>query len=146
MARTAICNCKGCMAVGTHKINLDRRGGRNAYLCDYHWRYNEGYGTGNDDVTGTTKKNGIGYGAEFELSEADIKGRTEFTAMGAMPTNDSSLCGASTVEFVFPTMLGLNKLSKDAVSIEKLLTGGHIGMNDSCGTHLHISRIWNWEN
>lgn len=135
----AKCNCDGCSRVGTHRISVDRRGGRNAYLCDYHFRYNNPYGTGNNIVTGTIKQNGVYIGAEFELAEADLKGRMEFTAMGTQPTNDSSLCGASTVEFVFPTMRGLNKLSKDARSIEKLMAGGHIGMNDSCGTHLHVS-------
>ena len=143
MARTAVCMVLGCNCVGTHKIDIDRRGGRGGFLCDFHFDSNDWYGTGNSAVVGTEKKNGIKIGREFELSFADDKARHEFTAMKAVPTNDGSLHDEQSrgreVEFVFPTECGLNKVSKDAVSIEKLMNSGAIESNETCGTHLHVS-------
>lgn len=141
--KKATCMVIGCNCEGYKKISVDRRGGRDGWLCERHWNDNEWYGTGNSAVVGTTKINGIMIGAEHELSFADLKGRMELSAMKAVPTNDSSLSDrqyrGQEVEFVMPTMRGLNKLSKDAVSIEKLFEAGHIEANDSCGTHLHVS-------
>ena len=143
MARQAMCMVIGCGCEGTHKIQIARRGNRNGYLCDRHFNHNEYYGTGNDAVMGTVKQNGIMIGREFELSYADDKARHEFAAMTAVPTNDGSLHDhlrrGKEVEFVFPTENGLNKMSKDAVSIEKLFNEGHAEANDTCGTHLHVS-------
>lgn len=141
--RKPICCVCGCNREGFKKIGVDRRGGGNAYLCSYHADDNEYYGTSNNNIVGTTKKNAIMIGAEHELSFADLKGRTEFSIMGMIPTDDSSLSDEQRryceVEFVAPTMNGLNKISKDAVSIEKLFVSGHCEANDSCGTHLHVS-------
>lgn len=141
--RKAICIVMGCNCEGFKKIDVARRGGRSGYLCAKHYQENEWYGTGNDAIVGTTKQNGIMIGAEHELSFADLKGRTEFSAMKAVPTNDSSLHDEDhrdcEVEFVMPTMKGLNKLSKDAVSIEKLFVNGNVEANGTCGTHLHVS-------
>ena len=143
MARIPVCMVIGCGCKGTHAIEIDRRGGRRGYLCDRHFERNDCYGTGNSAIVGTEKQNGVMIGREFELSFADDKARHELAAMGAVPTNDRSLHDYEyrhrEVEFVFPTERGLNKMSKDAVSIEKLFTEGHAEANDSCGTHLHVS-------
>ena len=143
MARKAMCMVIGCGCEGTHKTVIARRGGRAGYLCDRHFERNESYGTGNSAIVGKAKANGIMIGREFELSFADDYARHELSAMSAVPTNDGSLQDHEwrhrEVEFVFPTECGLNKMSKDAVSIEKLFAEGHAEANDSCGTHLHVS-------
>lgn len=143
MARQAMCMVIGCGCNGTHKIEIARRGNRYGYLCDRHFERNDCYGTGNSAIVGKVKQNGIMIGREFELSFADDKARHELAAMSAVPTNDSSLHDHEwrhrEVEFVFPTERGLNKMSKDAVSIERLFAEGHAEANDSCGTHLHVS-------
>ena len=137
------CLVSGCTCEGTHFVAIDRRGGRNGYLCNFHYRSNESYGTRNNNVVGTSKVNGIGIGVEFESSYADEKARAEFSAMGYLPTRDGSLYDRNgrgrEVEFVSPTNNGFNKLSKEAVSFEKLMRGGHLEANDTCGTHLHVS-------
>jgi len=143
MARIPVCMVPNCTCKGTHAIEIDRRGGGYGYLCDRHFEHNDCYGTGNSAIVGKVKQNGIMIGREFELSFADDKARHELAAMSAVPTNDSSLSDYEwrhrEVEFVFPTERGLNKMSKDAVSIEKLFAEGHAEANDSCGTHLHVS-------
>lgn len=140
---TAKCNCVGCNRLGEYSFPLARRGGGNAYLCERHYRYLEGYGTNNDALVGTPKKNGIMIGREFEMSYCNFDARFELIAQSAIPTRDGSLHDYSgrgkEVEFVFGTEYGLNKVSKDAVTIEKLVNAGLIEMNDTCGTHLHVS-------
>jgi hypothetical protein len=90
-------------------------------------------------VTGTTKGNLVKTGVELETSNADLYARNALFEYECLPTRDSSLHGRNTCEYVTTTMQGLNRASKLALTCEKLMRQGHLEMNDSCGTHFHVS-------
>lgn len=122
--------------VGTAMPN---RGGRMAYMCQRCAEHNEWYHTHNNKNRGVEKVNKIFVGHEYEVSYNDAYARNILFEYGLIPTNDSSLRGRNTCEFVTGIQSGLNIASKMAVSIEALIEGGHLEINDSCGTHFHIS-------
>lgn len=129
------CNCPNCNNIGTHKIQLNRRGkDGHAYLCDYHFRHSMPYSTPNNNVHGTANANGYTIGVELETSKSTPKARIEIVANNYLPTNDCTV----DVEYKSPIMQGLNSLSKHCVTFEKLINSGDLEINNSCGTHLHI--------
>lgn len=132
--RQAKCNCKNCNNIGTHPIKLFKRGGGQAFLCDYHYHNNEGYHTKNESKQGTNKQHGFTYGVEFETSFSTPKARIEFTDNGYLPTHDATV----NCEYKSPIMRGLNQLAKHCVTFNRLINEGDLSVNDSCGTHLHI--------
>ncbi len=134
MANIAKCNCKNCNNIGTHPIPLFKRGGRQAFLCDYHYSHNEGYYTKNNSKQGTTKAHGFTYGVEFETSKSTPKARIEFTDIGYLPTHDATV----NCEYKSPIMNGLNQLAKHTVTFERLINENDLEVNNECGTHLHI--------
>ena len=69
MARVPKCNCPNCHNVGTHKIQVFRRGAEgHAYLCDYHYHNEESYYAKNNNLQGVEKQHGYTVGVEFENS------------------------------------------------------------------------------
>lgn len=129
------CMCPNCNNIGTHKVQVFRRGKEgHAYLCDYHYRQNESYYTKNNNLQGTAKVNGYTIGVEFETSFSTEKARIEFAASGYLPTHDATV----DVEYKSPIMQGLNSLAKHAVTFDRLINSGDLEVNQSCGTHLHI--------
>lgn len=78
-------------------------------------------------------------GHEYEVSNHDMYARNILFEYGLIPTNDCSLSGARTCEFVTGIQSGLNIASKMCVTIEKLINEGHLEINNSCGTHFHVS-------
>ena len=133
------CQCAGCNNVGTHKLALAKRGGRSAYVCDFHYEYNESYGNGGDNNKGTRKANGKRCGIELETSFTSENARIELLGAGFTPTNDCSLDGDFTTEYVSPLYSGMNAITRYVKSIEKMLNNGDIEINDTCGTHFHFS-------
>lgn len=136
------CICADCRGIGVHKIGVDKRGGRPAYMCDFHYRHNEGYGHGGDNMAGAknkVRKNQYCFGVEFETSWTSPKARIELMANGFKPTNDISLEGVRTCEYVSPLYFGMNSIVRYVKSIEKYMKRGDIEMNETCGTHFHIS-------
>lgn len=129
------CSCIGCNAVGTHKVDADRRGGRSAWFCDVHARKLP-YGTRNNSVQGSRKVNAIQIGVEMETSLADEKARIELLLNGYIPTSD---CSIRDTEYVSGIMQGLNKISKQCVTFDRLIENGHMVIGNECGTHLHVS-------
>ena len=142
MARNyASCTCCGNTfpvdsMVGTAMPN---RGNRQAYMCSDCARRNRYYHTSNNELQGKAKRNAVCVGWELETSYTDDYARNILFEYGAIPTNDSSLHGANTCEYVTGIQQGLNIGSKMCVSIEKLMQDGHLQINDSCGTHFHVS-------
>lgn len=134
MANIAKCNCKNCNNIGTHPIPVFKRGGRQAFLCDYHFNHNESYYTKNDQKQGTNKQHGFTYGVEFETSYSTPKARIEFTDIGYLPTHDATV----NCEYKSPIMQGLNQLAKHTVTFERLTQSNDLQVNTDCGTHLHI--------
>lgn len=142
MARNyAVCTCCGqSFPVETMTgTAMPNRGGRVAYMCADCARRNRYYHTSNNELQGTPKKNDVGCGHEIELAYHDDFARNVLFEYGCIPTNDSSLRGTRTCEFVSGIQQGLNISSKMWATLETLKQGGHIQINDSCGTHFHVS-------
>lgn len=128
------CSCPFCNEIGTHKYAVRRRGGGNAYLCDYHATHLESYGRENGFRIGNMKKNGMTYSIELETSAATFRARLELCVAGFIPTSDCTVYA----EFKSPIYNGANALKAYLPSIEDLQTARDIRIGDNCGTHLHI--------
>lgn len=137
MARIPVCMCKDCNSVGTVKVPIAKRGNRYGYMCDFHARRLEGYTVENDFRSGNRKKNGFTFSKELEVSSATTKARGELVDFGFKPTSDCTV----SAEFKSPIYEGLNALSKQCVSIEKLIESGEIRIGYECGTHFHVGHV-----
>lgn len=148
MARNyAKCTCCGnsfpvVNMVGTEMPN---RGSRHAYMCNDCATRNRHYHTSNTEIQGTINKDRVQVGWELETSFSDDYARNILFEYGMIPTRDGSLRGARTCEYVSGIQQGLNIGSKMCVTIETLMSGGHLEINESCGTHFHVS-VNNMEN
>lgn len=152
MKTTAKCTC--CNAILSTaemvKTAMPNRGNRNAYMCPSCASHNQWYHTQNNAIQGKQKASGLGLGIELETSYTDEQARNELFEYGFIPTHDCSLSSdgngarygyddCNACEYVSGIMQGLNIASKFAVSVEKLIANGHMTINNSCGTHTHIS-------
>jgi hypothetical protein len=129
--------CKNCNSVGTVKVPIAKRGNRYGYMCDFHARRLEGYTVENDFRMGNRKKNGFTVSMELEVSNATTKTRGELVDFGFKPTADCTV----SAEFKSPIFEGLNALSKQCVSIEKLIVSGEMRIGSECGTHFHVGHV-----
>lgn len=134
MSRIPVCMCKDCNSVGTVKVPIAKRGNRFGYMCDFHARRLEGYTVENDFRMGERKGHGFTFSAELEVSMATTKARGELVDFGFKPTADCTV----SAEFKSPIFEGLNAISKQCVSIEKLIASGDIRIGQECGTHFHV--------
>lgn len=134
MARIPVCMCKDCTNIGTVKVPIAKRGNRYGYMCDFHARRLEGYTVENDFRMGNRKKAPWTVSAELEVSSATTKARGELVDFGFKPTSDCTV----SAEFKSPIYEGLNALSKQCVSIEKLIASGEMRIGSECGTHFHV--------
>ena len=128
------CQCPNCGNIGTHKYAVRRRGGGNAFLCDYHAHSLESYYTENSLRIGEMKANGFTYSVELETSFADFQARLELCVAGFLPTHDSTVFA----EFKSPIYNGANGLKAFLPSIQDMLNSGDMRIDDSCGTHFHV--------
>lgn len=141
MARNeAVCTCCGRQypVITMTGTAMPNRGGNAAYFCNDCSR-NRPYHSGNNELQGVPKKNAVGVGNEVETSYHDDFARNVLFEFGCVPTNDGSLYGRRTCEFVSGTQQGLNISSKMWVTLERLIAEGHVEINDTCGTHFHVS-------
>lgn len=153
MAKTyATCTrCGGTFEVSAmHGTHSAKRGNRNAYICNRCATQNEGYHAVNGKVLGTDKVNAVFCGIEFESSFSDEHARNVMFEYGFIPTHDASLRSdgngnrygwydGNSCEYVSGLMKGLNRASKFALTCDRLVDEGHLKVNDSCGTHFHVS-------
>ena len=146
-----------CSRCGTVYPTIDmigttsaKRGERSSYICRRCATENERYHAVNEKVLGTDKQNNVYCGIEFESSYSDEYARNAMFEYGFIPTHDSSLHSdgngnrygwydGNTCEYVSGLMKGLNRASKFALTCDKLVSDGHLKVNDSCGTHFHVS-------
>lgn len=145
--------CQQCGAVHSVdemiKTTLAKRGGASAYMCLQCGKRNLHYHASNDKNRGTQKQNGVFVGIELETSYTTEKARNELFSYGMIPTHDCSLESdedswrygedGSTCEYVTGILSGLNIASKLCNSIEALMNNNDLNINDSCGTHFHVS-------
>lgn len=134
MARIPTCMYEGCSNIGTVKVPIAKRGNRFGYLCNHHAVNLEGYTVENGNRCGCRKQNGFTFSKELEVSHADTKARGELVDFGFKPTYDCTV----SAEFKSPIYEGLNALSKQCVSIEKLIAEGNMRIGNECGTHFHV--------
>ena len=148
----AFCSCCGrSFHVSTMTATVSRkRGNRNEFMCADCASHNGGYHTANNEVMGKVKKNGVFCGIEFECSYSDDYCRNAMFEYGFIPTHDGSLNSdgdgarygwydGNSCEYVSGIMQGLNMASKFALTADHMMSEGHLKVNDSCGTHFHVS-------
>ena len=152
MAKT-YATCTRCGAV--HPVSImtattsAKRGERSAYICQRCATQNMYYHATNDKVLGTDKVNAVFCGIEFECSYSDEYARNAMFEYGFIPTHDCSIrsdglgrrygSDGNSCEYVSGLMKGLNRASKFALTCDYLVSEGHLKVNDSCGTHFHVS-------
>lgn len=133
MSRIPTCNCVGCNAIGTVAREMPNRGGRMAWLCDYHANRLMSYSTENHNRIGNKKCHGGTFSVELETSYSDSQARAELLNAGFIPTSDCTV----DVEYKSSIYEGLNALSKQCLTIDKLVNEYRLEMGDECGTHFH---------
>jgi len=141
MLKKAECTCceREFFTTEMVKTAMPKRGGNGAYMCLDCAENNRWYHTSNTELQGVAKANRVFVGWELESSFSDSYARNILFEYGMIPTNDSSLHGSRTCEYVSGIHQGLNIGSKMCESIEKLMQDGHLEINNSCGTHFHVS-------
>lgn len=137
MCRKATCMFHGCQNEGMYAQPIAKRGGRPGFLCEFHAFRELGYTHESTEHYGKPKKHGFTVAPELETSSTDMKARAELVDFGFVPTFDSTV----DVEYKSPIFEGLNAISKQCVSIEKLISEGHMTINNSCGTHFHVGHV-----
>lgn len=128
------CSCPFCSQLGTHKYAVRRRGGGNAFLCDYHATHLESYSRENGYRIGEMKKNGFTYSVELETSFTTFRARLELCLAAFIPTSDITV----SVEYKSAIYNGMNGLKAFLPSIEDLITAGDMRIGRECGTHFHV--------
>lgn len=127
------CACPSCNQLGVNKYSVRRRGGGNAFLCDFHSRHLESYSRENDYRIGEMKKNGYTYSVELETSAASFAARLELCVAGFIPTSDCTVYA----EFKSPIYNGANALKAFLPSIQDMINTGDLNIGANCGTHFH---------
>lgn len=152
MLKTAKCTCCNGIFFTAEmvKTSMPNRGGAAAYMCARCASENERYHATNNKDRGTNKVNKVFAGIELETSFTDEYARNILFNLGFIPTHDCSLTSdgigfrygwddGNACEYVTGIIQGLNIPSKMAVTIEKLMNENHLKINNSCGTHFHVS-------
>lgn len=155
MLKTAKCTCCHTVAPVSEMIatKMPKRGNAAAYMCRQCATINRSYHAVNDIVAGTKKVNNVMVGIEFETSYTNETARNILFEYDFIPTHDCSLVSDSnenryhggwsedgtTCEYVSGIIRGLNQPSKFAVTCQTLIDNGDMKVNDSCGTHFHVS-------
>lgn len=122
-----------CTNIGTVRVSIAKRGGRNGYYCE-RCAMERGYSDENSIRVGVEKKNRFTFSLELETSRSTDKARGELLDFGFIPTYDSTV----DVEYKSAIYEGLNAISKQCVSIEKLIAEGEMHIGEECGSHFHV--------
>lgn len=133
MARIPKCLTLDCNNDGVIAVPMADRGGRNGYYCARCAR-ERGYSEENGIWYGVDKVNEFTFSWENETSHSTNKARAELLHFGFIPTMD----GTVDVEYKSPIYKGLNAISKQLVSIEKLMGDGDVRIGVECGSHFHV--------
>lgn len=134
MSRIPTCMCNDCNAIGTIAIPVPDRGGRTGFMCEFHAYRELGYSRENSFRYGKRKVDPFTFSEEFETSRSTMVARGELMNFGFLPTEDSTV----DVEYKSPIFEGLNAISKQCLSIEKLMRNGELVVDQTCGTHFHV--------
>lgn len=130
------CACRMCNQLGINKFPVRRRGGNNAYLCEWHTRHMDPYSAENPVYIGDTKASGETFSYELETMCPTLMTRIELCIAGFRPTSDCTV----DVEFKSPIYNGFNGVSAYFPSIQDLLESGDMRIDSNCGTHFHCGQ------
>ena len=130
----ARCITRDCPNEGFIAVPMADRGGGNGYICPDCARRNRSYFAENNFRMGERKAHKGTCSWECETSYSTVKGRVELVHFGFMPTHDSTV----NCEYKSPIYEGMCALSKQLVSIEKLMASGDIRIGWECGSHFHV--------
>ena len=130
------CACRMCNQLGVNKFPVRRRGGNNAYLCEWHTRHMDPYSAENPVYIGDTKASGETFSLELETMRPTLNARIELCIAGFRPTSDCTV----DVEFKSPIYNGFNGISAYLPSIQDLLDTRDIVIDSNCGTHFHTGQ------
>ena len=155
MARiNATCTCCGrtFKAIEMVATKCNNRGkDKVSYMCERCATQNDGYVSMRDNGTVGGVDNGFKFGIELETNMSSDFFRNMMFRFGFEATHDCSLNNVgdrryrsgwdteSTCEYVSATNKGIKRFTKQFIEIEKALASGDVMMDDSCGTHCHIS-------
>lgn len=147
--------CMNCGAIYRTKdmiaTDCSNRGAKKAYMCADCARRNQAYTSGNNtDAEFGKVENGIKCGIELETTGSTLYARNMLFRFGFVPTNDSSLNDSydsmhaeyqygNSCEYVSGINHGMKRFTKQFIEIEKCLISNDIAIDDSCGTHFHVS-------
>lgn len=141
--RQATCSCCGnAYPSGTmHGYKATNRSDdKFQYICDWCITNDRYHSERSRDALVVGKvENGVICGIECEMSEMNDFARNWYYSKNWKATDDSSLDGDSTCEMVSNPNKGFKAFTKQLPIIEKLLENGDIEINESCGTHFHVS-------
>lgn len=141
MANLITCTCDGCTRsievenperFGWVRAHAANRGGRSAWLCEFHAANVGSYYDENNKRRGkeTTRYTG---GCEFEVNRPSVELRRHFLAHGFIATHDS------TVDCEFKSPIWDNRKGhRFFETVETLLNDGHGNVGNNCGTHFHV--------
>ena len=128
------CSCENCNNIGVYPFPIRRRGGRNAFLCEYHLDNLFGYTFENPVWSGTEKAHGFTVSHELETMRPTHLARCELLVEQYFPTSDCTV----DVEFKSPIYRGFNSIAAYASTVEYLKNRGEITIDYNCGTHTHV--------
>lgn len=153
MARCMRCGIEG-FTKDMIKSACDNRGnGKHAYLCVSCATENDRYRSNRtmEEIGGVF--DGFRFGIEFETIGSTYYFRNMMCRFGFTPTHDCSLTDdcehgetyfaygdtETSCEYVSATNMGMKRFSKQFIEFERCLRDGEVYMDDTCGTHCHIS-------
>lgn len=123
-----------------------------AYMCNRCATHNDGYTSMRENGVIGGVDNGFKFGLELETNMSSDFFRNMMFRFGFEATHDSSLNNVgerryesgwmgheASCEYVSATNKGIKRFTKQFIEIEKALASGDVIMDESCGTHCHIS-------
>lgn len=107
-------------------------------ICRYHANNTSGYSSENSIVVGRPTQDGITLSCELETSHnTNVSLAVMACDFQAMPSDDGSLDGDRPIEYKTPIYYSKQGFTKLIGAFESMLKLDYIGMDDTCGSHLH---------
>lgn len=111
-------------------------------ICRNHAHNTSGYSMENPIISGRPTQDGITLSCELETSHnTDVSRAVMGCDFGAMASDDGSLNGYNPIEWksaIYHSKQGFTKLIG---AFESMLKLDYIGMDDTCGSHLHTGLV-----
>lgn len=107
-------------------------------ICAYHADHIDGYSNENTRIVGNPTQDGITLSCELETSKnSNVSLAVMCCDFECMPSDDGSLNGYNPIEYKTPIYYSKQGFTKLIGAFESMLNEDFIGMDDTCGSHLH---------